>query len=159
MCRQNTDERLTKMACTHREENILNPILKSVRAAGTFIKPEDISDRMMTFAWLSLQPTTELRVLRDKNRSWGLMALIWPMDMLLLSLPRAEIVVASMLSPKLPAKAAEIYRCKRKKTVSWSDICVLIFSLLWKREPVIPTTSLLSAPQQVHLSHRGNLLF
>ncbi len=86
------------------------------KAAVTCIIPEDIRDMIMALAWPSFQPVTLLRVLMASSRSWGLIIMIWPVDMPVLSLPRAEMAELSMLSPRLPAKAAETYRGKKEKS-------------------------------------------
>lgn len=63
----------------------------------------------MALAWPSFQPITLPSVPRAWTMSSGFIIMICPVDKPVLSFPSAEIVVASMLSPKLPAKAAEIY--------------------------------------------------
>lgn len=109
--------------------------------------PEDIKDRIMAFAWPPFQPVTLLSVPRAASRSWGFIDLIWPVDKPVLSLPREVMVVASIWSPKLAAKAAEIYKeGKRKIFVGCRYIFVLKFMLsrstrtgfLCSNEDVIP---------------------
>lgn len=84
------------------------------QATGNYTCITVIRDSMMLLACPAFQPFTLLSVNRVLISCCGLMALICPVDMLVLSLPRAEMVLESMLLPKLLVRAAEIYRCKGK---------------------------------------------
>lgn len=82
---------------------------KRWQPVATSISPEDINNWIMALAWPSFQPITLPSVLRAWSMSSGFIIMICPVDKPVLSFPSAEIDVASMLSPKLLAKAAETY--------------------------------------------------
>lgn len=86
----------------------------------------------MALAWPSFQPTTLPSVLRAWTMSPGFIIMICPVDKPVLSFPSTEIDVASMLSPKLPARAAETYTGNMKRS---------FFSIFQK---ILPTNCQLS---------------
>ncbi len=126
-----THVRQTETQLRHLKSNLSSIKQTDRQKAATCIIPEDNRDWIMALAWPSFQPITLLRTLRAPSMSWGFIIVIWPVDKPVLSLPRAEMAVASMLSPRLPAKAAPTYRGKSSNFVRCSYILCKIEPCLY----------------------------
>lgn len=93
----------------------------------TFTIPDDSSVWMMPSAWPWFQPFTIARELRAVTSCWGFIIVSCPVDRPVHWLPRALMALLSMLSPRLPAKAAEIYKEENENLNS----CTLKSKDLW----------------------------